>query len=73
LLLSRFPPSDTNRAIDKGARRTYHRPWVASGAWLRQRKEGVGAIGRIDPELDPLLAQNGKSSVREIIGTVTLK
>jgi len=35
-------------------------------------KEGVGAIARIDRELDALLAQNGKSSVRDIIGTVTL-
>jgi dihydroorotate dehydrogenase (fumarate) len=33
-------------------------------------KEGVGAIGRIDRELDALLAQNGKASVREIIGKV---
>jgi dihydroorotate dehydrogenase len=31
-------------------------------------KEGVGAIGRIDQELNALLAQNGKSSVSEIIG-----
>jgi dihydroorotate dehydrogenase len=35
-------------------------------------KEGVGAIGRIDKELDTLLAQNGKASVNEIIGKVTI-
>jgi dihydroorotate dehydrogenase (fumarate) len=34
-------------------------------------KEGVGAIARIDRELDALLAQNGKSSVTEIVGKVT--
>jgi dihydroorotate dehydrogenase (fumarate) len=33
-------------------------------------KEGVGAIARIDRELDALLAQHGKSSVSEIIGKV---
>ncbi|HEY2107717.1 MAG TPA: hypothetical protein VGH29_18100 [Candidatus Binataceae bacterium] len=33
-------------------------------------KEGTGAIGRIDHELDALLAQNGKSSVNDIIGKV---
>jgi dihydroorotate dehydrogenase len=33
-------------------------------------KEGVSAISRIDRELDALLAQNGKSSVSEIIGQV---
>jgi dihydroorotate dehydrogenase len=33
-------------------------------------KEGVSAIGRIDQELDALLAQNGKASVTEIIGRV---
>ncbi len=33
-------------------------------------KEGVGAIGRIDRELDQLLEQYGKSSVSEIIGQV---
>jgi dihydroorotate dehydrogenase len=33
-------------------------------------KEGTGAIGRIDQELDALLAQNGKSSVSDIIGKV---
>jgi dihydroorotate dehydrogenase (fumarate) len=33
-------------------------------------KEGVGAIERIDRELDALLAQNGKSSVSDIIGQV---
>jgi dihydroorotate dehydrogenase len=31
-------------------------------------KEGAGALGRIDHELDNLLAENGKSSVNEIIG-----
>lgn len=35
-------------------------------------KEGTGAIGRIDHELDALLAQNGKSSVNDIIGKVKL-
>jgi dihydroorotate dehydrogenase (fumarate) len=34
-------------------------------------KEGVGAIARIDRELDALLAQKGNSSVSEIIGKVT--
>jgi dihydroorotate dehydrogenase len=33
-------------------------------------KEGAGALGRIDRELDTLLADNGKSSVNEIIGAV---
>ncbi|HKD65331.1 MAG TPA: hypothetical protein VKB84_00720 [Candidatus Binataceae bacterium] len=33
-------------------------------------KEGVGAIGRIDRELEALLAQNGKASVSDIIGKV---
>jgi dihydroorotate dehydrogenase (fumarate) len=31
-------------------------------------KEGAGALGRIDRELDALLAENGHSSVSEIIG-----
>ena len=31
-------------------------------------KEGAGALGRIDRELDNLLAENDKSSVNEIIG-----
>ena len=31
-------------------------------------KEGAGALGRIDHELDDLLGENGKSSVNEIIG-----
>jgi dihydroorotate dehydrogenase (fumarate) len=31
-------------------------------------KEGAGALGRIDRELDALLAENGHSSVLEIIG-----
>jgi dihydroorotate dehydrogenase (fumarate) len=35
-------------------------------------KEGVSAIGRIDKELDDLLAQNGKSSVMEIVGKVAV-
>jgi dihydroorotate dehydrogenase (fumarate) len=35
-------------------------------------KEGVGAIGRIDQELDALLAQNGKASVADIVGKVTV-
>ena len=33
-------------------------------------KEGAGALGRIDRELDALLAENGKASVGEIIGQV---
>jgi dihydroorotate dehydrogenase (fumarate) len=35
-------------------------------------KEGVGAIGRIDQELDALLAQNGKASVTDIVGKVVV-
>ena len=31
-------------------------------------KEGAGALGRIDRELDDLLRENGKNSVNEIIG-----
>ena len=31
-------------------------------------KEGAGALGRIDRELDALLAENGKASVSEIVG-----
>jgi dihydroorotate dehydrogenase len=31
-------------------------------------KEGAGALGRIDHELDNLLGENGKSSVNDIIG-----
>jgi dihydroorotate dehydrogenase (fumarate) len=34
-------------------------------------KEGAGALGRIDRELDALLAENGHSSVSEIIGKVS--
>jgi dihydroorotate dehydrogenase (fumarate) len=34
-------------------------------------KEGAGALGRIDRELDALLAENGHKSVAEIIGTVS--
>jgi dihydroorotate dehydrogenase len=33
-------------------------------------KEGAGALGRIDHELDSLLGENGKSSVNEIVGTL---
>jgi dihydroorotate dehydrogenase len=33
-------------------------------------KEGAGALGRIDRELDNLLGENGKSSVNEIIGAL---
>jgi dihydroorotate dehydrogenase len=33
-------------------------------------KEGAGALGRIDRELDGLLAENGKSSVSQIVGKV---
>jgi dihydroorotate dehydrogenase (fumarate) len=34
-------------------------------------KEGAGALGRIDRELDALLAENGHRSVAEIIGKAT--
>jgi dihydroorotate dehydrogenase (fumarate) len=34
-------------------------------------KEGAGALGRLDRELDALLADNGHASVSEIIGKVT--
>ncbi|MGH8013271.1 MAG: hypothetical protein ACREQ4_12300 [Candidatus Binataceae bacterium] len=34
-------------------------------------KEGAGALGRIDRELDALLAENNKSSVAEIVGKIT--
>ena len=33
-------------------------------------KEGAGALGRIDRELDNLLSENGKNSVSDIIGAV---
>jgi dihydroorotate dehydrogenase len=33
-------------------------------------KEGAGALGRIDRELNDLLAESGKSSVNEIVGDV---
>ncbi len=33
-------------------------------------KEGAGALGRIDRELDALLAENGKRSVAEIVGRI---
>ncbi|HTY54877.1 MAG TPA: hypothetical protein VMB26_06755 [Candidatus Binataceae bacterium] len=34
-------------------------------------KEGAGALGRIDRELDALLAENGKNSVAQIVGRVS--
>ena len=34
-------------------------------------KEGAGALGRIDRELDTLLAENGHRAVSEIIGKVS--
>ena len=34
-------------------------------------KEGAGALGRIDRELDALLAENSKRSVAEIVGRVS--
>ncbi len=36
-------------------------------------KEGAGALGRIDRELDALLAENGHASVAEIIGKVIIQ
>jgi dihydroorotate dehydrogenase len=33
-------------------------------------KEGAGALGRIDRELEGLLAENGKSSVNQILGQI---
>jgi dihydroorotate dehydrogenase len=33
-------------------------------------KEGAGALGRIDRELDTLLSENGKRSVGEIVGQI---
>jgi dihydroorotate dehydrogenase len=36
-------------------------------------KEGAGALGRIDRELNDLLAENGKGSVSEIVGTITFE
>jgi dihydroorotate dehydrogenase (fumarate) len=33
-------------------------------------KEGAGALGRIDRELDALLAEHGRKSVGEIVGTI---
>ncbi len=33
-------------------------------------KEGAGALGRIDRELDSLLAEHGKSTVDEIVGAI---
>jgi dihydroorotate dehydrogenase len=33
-------------------------------------KEGAGALGRIDRELNDLLAENGKSTVNEIVGAI---
>jgi len=40
----------------------------AVGVGSALMKEGAGALGRIDSELDELLAENGKSSVDEILG-----
>lgn len=34
-------------------------------------KEGAGALGRIDRELDKLLAAHGKASINEIVGTAS--
>ena len=34
-------------------------------------KEGAGALGRIDRELDTLLAENGHTSVAEIVGKIS--
>ncbi len=36
-------------------------------------KEGAGALGRIDRELDELLAENGKRSVAEIVGRMSFR
>jgi len=36
-------------------------------------KEGAGALGRIDRELDELLAKNGKRSVTEIVGRMSFR
>jgi dihydroorotate dehydrogenase len=33
-------------------------------------KEGAGALGRIDRELDRLLDENGKNSLNDIIGAL---
>ena len=33
-------------------------------------KEGAGALGRIDRELDSMLAESGHSSVSEIVGAL---
>jgi dihydroorotate dehydrogenase len=33
-------------------------------------KEGAGALGRIDRELDAILAEQGRNSVSEIIGQI---
>ena len=33
-------------------------------------KEGAGALGRIDRELDAMLAEHGRKSVSEIVGKV---
>ena len=40
----------------------------AVGVGSALMKEGAGALGRIDRELDGLLAENGKGSVDEILG-----
>jgi dihydroorotate dehydrogenase len=34
-------------------------------------KEGAGALGRIDRELDSVLAEHGHKSVSEIVGRVS--
>jgi dihydroorotate dehydrogenase (fumarate) len=36
-------------------------------------KEGAGALGRIDRELDALLVENGKRSVEEIVGKIQFR
>jgi dihydroorotate dehydrogenase len=36
-------------------------------------KEGAGALGRIDRELNDLLAENGRASVNDIVGAVRLE
>jgi dihydroorotate dehydrogenase (fumarate) len=40
----------------------------AVGVGSALMKEGAGALGRIDRELDGMLAENGKRSVNEIVG-----
>ncbi len=36
-------------------------------------KEGAGALGRIDRELDSLLAEHGHKSVSEIVGKIRFR